>query len=642
MEHIKVLVIEDNPADLRLLWEVLSKRRGVSTTDLSFDVEYETHLAAGLCRIAVGDIDVVLLDLMLPDSQGIDTLTRLSQQVPDIPVVVLTALDMDGLQVRSLQEGAQDYLVKGQFDKRTLVHALRSAIERQQMRRALRASEARFRNLILHNADGVLVIDRGGVVRFVNPAAEALFGCTAAELLDTTFGLPVVAGEITELDIFRKQENPAIVEMRVVEIEWEGEGAFLASLRDITERKQAEERLRQRDEQLRQAHKMEAIGRLAGGVAHDFNNLLTAIIGYSDIMLMRLEPHEPLHRYVEQVSKAANRAALLTRQLLTFSRQQAFQKRFVPLNVVVLEMEKMLTPLIGEDIHVTTGLAPDLSEIYADLGHMQQLIMNLVVNARDAMPQGGTLHIKTANVELTSAPSGRYFGSPPGAYVMLAVEDTGEGMDSEVMSHLFEPFFTTKELGKGTGLGLAVVYGILEQEGGDIEVQSVPGVGTSFKVYLPQAKGHCPVTAGVDVAEPPTSGLETVLVVEDEPIVRLSIRDALQLKGYCVLEACDTEEAVHCCTQYSGPIHLLISDVVMPGLSGQALADRLVVLRPDMRVLFMSGHPGDAVARHGVIPPGTAFLQKPFTPDMLARKVRDVLDKPLAAPETLGYGRPAD
>jgi signal transduction histidine kinase len=646
MEHIKVLVIEDNPADVRWLWEILIKQHSNDLPTPSFDVEFVTHLATGLQRLAAGGIDVVLLDLLLPDSQGLDTLIQLAQHAPDVPVVIITALDVEGLDVQALHEGAQDYLVKGQIDRRTLVYALRSAIKREQMRRAWRASEARLRNLIVYNADGMIVMDRHGVVRFVNPAAEALFGCAAAELVGTVFDFPAGVGETTELDVFRNHDGPAVVEVRVVETEWEGEVVSLASLRDITARKRAEERLRQRDEQLRQAHKMEAIGRLAGGVAHDFNNLLTAIIGYSDIMMMRLASDEPLYRYVEQISKAANRAALLTRQLLTFSRRQVYQKRPLHFNAVVVEMEKMLRPLIGEDIHLTTRLAPQLGCVYADLGHIQQLVMNLVVNARDAMPQGGTLRIETTNVELESVQGARYLGAPAGSYVMLSVQDSGEGMDNEVLSHLFEPFYTTKEPGKGTGLGLAVVYGILEQEGGDIEIQSVPGVGSTFKIYLPRVDESPPVASGGDVPDVPLSGLETVLVVEDESIVRLSIRDTLQLKGYCVLEATDVQEALDFCQQYQGLIHLLITDVVMPGMNGQTLADRLVALRTDMRVLFISGHPGDAVARHGVLPPSAAFLQKPFTPDTLARKVREILDNAVLPPlegsrtsEEAGHGR---
>jgi signal transduction histidine kinase len=646
MEHIKVLVIEDNPADVHWLWEILIKQHSNDLPTPSFDVEFVTSLATGLQRLAAGGVDVVLLDLLLPDSQGLDTLIQLAQHAPDVPVVIMTALDVEGLDIQALHEGAQDYLVKGQIDRRTLVYALRSAIKREQMRRAWRASEARLRNLIVYNADGMIVMDRHGVVRFVNPAAEALFGCAAAELVGTVFDFPAGVGETTELDVFRNHDGPAVVEVRVVETEWEGEVVSLASLRDITARKRAEERLRQRDEQLRQAHKMEAIGRLAGGVAHDFNNLLTAIIGYSDIMMMRLASDEPLYRYVEQISKAANRAALLTRQLLTFSRRQVYQKRPLHFNAVVVEMEKMLRPLIGEDIHLTTRLAPQLGCVYADLGHIQQLVMNLVVNARDAMPQGGTLRIETTNVELESVQGARYLGAPAGSYVMLSVQDSGEGMDNEVLSHLFEPFYTTKEPGKGTGLGLAVVYGILEQEGGDIEIQSVPGVGSTFKIYLPLVDESPPVASGGDVPDVPLSGLETVLVVEDESIVRLSIRDTLQLKGYCVLEATDVQEALDFCQQYQGLIHLLITDVVMPGMNGQTLADRLVALRTDMRVLFISGHPGDAVARHGVLPPSAAFLQKPFTPDTLARKVREILDNAVLPPlegsrtsEEAGHGR---
>jgi signal transduction histidine kinase len=626
MEYIKILLIEDNPGDVRLLQEALPEACDQEATGLVCEMEWVTCLAAGLQRLTQGDIDAVLLDLMLPDSAGLDTLTSLCRHVPAIPIVVLTSLGNETLGVKAVQAGAQDYLVKGQVDGKALVHALRYARERQQMQQALQARAAQLRSLIVHNADGMIVVDREGVMRFVNPAAEALFGCPAAALVGTLFGFPVVVGDTIELDIVNQHGGMAMAEMRVVDIEWEGAPASLACLRDITARKQAEAVLRQRDEQLRQAQKMEAIGRLAGGVAHDFNNLLTAIIGYSDMLLTRLAMDHALHHHVEQISRAANRAALLTRQLLAFSRPRVVQPRVLGLNGVVAEMEKMLRPLIGETIELATALAPQLGQVQVDPGHIQQLVMNLVVNARDAMPQGGQLRLETADVELTDTSSHRYLGAPPGPYVMLVVRDTGEGMDGETLTHLFEPFFTTKEPGKGTGLGLAVVYGILEQAGGDIEVHSEPGRGTTFRVYLPRVAAAAPAPHAPEAPTALPLGLETVLLAEDEEIVRVLIRDTLQLHGYQVLEAKDTTEALRLCTQYEGPIHLLVADVVMPGMSGRELADRLLPVRPYMRVLFISGHAGEAVGRYGVLDAGIAFLQKPFTPDALARQVRAVLE----------------
>ncbi|HEY7493494.1 MAG TPA: response regulator [Candidatus Tectomicrobia bacterium] len=623
---MKVLLIEDNPRDVRLLWEAVTEVRGQEATAWVCDLEWVNCLSAGLQRLTQGGVDAVLLDLMLPDSEGLDTLTRVYQHAPAIPIIVLTSFGNETLGIKAVQVGAHDYLIKGQVDNQTLVHSVHYAIERQQLHQALHASEARLRNLIVHNADGMMVVDREGIVRFANPAAEAMFGYPAEALVGTIFGLPMVAGETTELDVVNTHGMIAVAEMRVVETEWSGEGAYLACLRDITARQQAEEVLQQRDEQLRQAQKMEAIGRLAGGVAHDFNNLLTAIIGYSDLLLMRLGNDNALRRYVEQISKAANRATLLTSQLLAFSRPQVLQPHVLCLNGVVTEMEKMLQPLIGEDIELTTMLAPELGQVQVDPGHIQQLVMNLVVNARDAMPQGGQLHIETADVDLTDTVSNRYLGAPPGPYIMLAVRDTGKGMDGETLTHLFEPFFTTKEPGKGTGLGLAVVYGILQQNGGDIEVYSEPGGGTTFKLYLPRVTAAILAPRLPDAPTMSLSGLETILLAEDEELVRVSIRDILQLHGYRVLEARDTTEALRLCTQHKGAIHLLVTDVVMPGMSGRELADRLLPTQPRMRVLFISGHADDAVGRYGVLDTSVAFLQKPFTPDALTRKVRAVLD----------------
>jgi PAS domain S-box-containing protein len=388
--------------------------------------------------------------------------------------------------------------------------------------------------------------------------------------------------------------------------------------RDVTEQRHLEE-------QFRQAQKMEAVGQLAGGIAHDFNNLLTAILGNTQLLLRDIPPGDSKRGDVEEIRKASERAASLTRQLLAYSRRQMLQPEVLDLNVVVAEMDKMLRRLIGEHIALVAVPAPDLGRVRADPNQIEQVIVNLAVNARDAMPDGGKLTVETANVDMDETFAQAHLGSVPGSYAMLAVTDTGTGMDAGVRAHLFEPFFTTKEVGKGTGLGLATVYGIVKQSGGYISVYSEPGKGTSFKIYLPR------IATPASTAPSPQKGgaargSETVLVVEDEPAVLTLSRRALEAQGYVVLAASDAAAALRVVERHGGTIHLLLTDVVMPGLSGPELADRLAAQRPGIRVLYMSGYPGDAVVQHGTLPSGSAFLQKPFSPDGLARKVRDVLD----------------
>jgi len=388
--------------------------------------------------------------------------------------------------------------------------------------------------------------------------------------------------------------------------------------RDVTEQRHLEE-------QFRQSQKMEAVGQLAGGIAHDFNNLLTAILGNTQLLLRDLPPGDAKRSDVEEIRKASERAASLTRQLLAYSRRQMLQPEVLDLNVVVAEMDKMLRRLIGEHIALVAVLAPDLGRVRADPNQIEQVIVNLAVNARDAMPDGGKLTIETANVDLDEAFAQAHLGSVPGSYALLAVTDTGAGMDATVRAHLFEPFFTTKEVGKGTGLGLATVYGIVKQSGGYISVDSEPGRGSSFRIYLPRIETPAEEPAGPQKGGP-APGSETVLVVEDEPAVLTLSRRALEAQGYVVLAASDPVAALRVVERHGGTIHLLLTDVVMPGLSGRELADRLTAQRPGIRVLYMSGYPGDAVVQRGTLPAGSAFLQKPFSPDGLARKVRDVLD----------------
>jgi PAS domain S-box-containing protein len=390
--------------------------------------------------------------------------------------------------------------------------------------------------------------------------------------------------------------------------------------RDVTDQRHLEE-------QFRQAQKMEAVGQLAGGIAHDFNNLLTAILGNTQLLLRDLPPGDSKRGDVEEIRKASERAASLTRQLLAYSRRQMLQPEVLDLNVVVAEMDKMLRRLIGENIALVTLLAPDLGRVRADPNQIEQVLVNLAVNARDAMADGGggKLTIETANVDLDEAFTQANLGSRAGPHTMLGVTDTGTGMDTTVRAHLFEPFFTTKEVGKGTGLGLATVYGIVKQSDGYISVYSEPGRGASFKIYLPRLDAR-PRTSSPAIKGGAGRGTETILVVEDEPAVLALSQRALETHGYVVLAASDATTALRLVERHGGTIHLLLTDVVMPGMSGRDLADQLAARRPGTRVLYMSGYPGDAVVQHGELQPGAAFLQKPFSPDGLARKVRDVLD----------------
>jgi two-component system cell cycle sensor histidine kinase/response regulator CckA len=388
---------------------------------------------------------------------------------------------------------------------------------------------------------------------------------------------------------------------------------------------------KQVEQELAQSQKMEAIGQLAGGVAHDFNNLLCVITGYCDFLLKNLPAEDPLHSFSQEIAKASERAAGLTRQLLAFSRKQMLVIRTLNLNGLVHNTEKMLRRLIGEDIELVTALDPTLSPVRADPGQIEQILMNLAVNARDAMPQGGELCLSTANVVLGGAALRERPEVRPGSYVLLQVSDTGCGMDREVLGHLFEPFFTTKAPGKGTGLGLATVYGIVKQSDGHIEVESEAGRGTTFRIYLPSLEGSEEAAAGSEAAQhsrDTPGGQETVLLAEDEDGVRSLAREVLQQKGYTVLAACNGEEALSLSEKHAGPIDLLLTDIVMPKLAGWPLAQRLIGQRPGMKIVFMSGFTDSAMVRHGVAMGEVECLLKPFTPDALAEMVRRVLDEP--------------
>jgi len=400
----------------------------------------------------------------------------------------------------------------------------------------------------------------------------------------------------------------------------------LRELEDRAERKRAEEALRQSEKQFRQSQKMEAVGRLAGGIAHDFNNLLTIIMGYSQVLLTELGPQHPLRGKIEETLKAGERAATLIRQLLTFSRKQSLDPKVLSLNTAVTSLESLLRRLIGEDIQLVSQLDPTNGRLRADQAQLEQVLVNLVVNARDAMPKGGTLTIETAQVELTRSPVYHLTPLPPGPYVRLAVSDTGCGMDRMTQSHIFEPFFTTKGEGKGSGLGLSTVFGIVTQSGGAIDVTSRVGHGTRFDLYFPSVESDILTTAPTQPLGQPQRGTETILLVEDEPSVRTLVRDELRKLGYRVVEAKNGVEACLLATQQAASLQLLLTDVVMPGMGGRELAQHLSVIKPDLRTLFISGYMDDVCIMAGQEEGTSSFLQKPFTPEVLGRAVRNLLD----------------
>ena len=510
--------------------------------------------------------------------------------------------------------------------------------ERRRAEEALRANEQRLRTLFETVHLLVLGLDVQGDVEYVNPFFLEVTGYTRDEMIGRSWfeflpkaqreSLQGVFGELIKSEAHSHYENPIVTkkgEERLIAwnntVPRDAQGRPTGTLsigEDITERQRLEQ-------QLRQAQKMEAIGRLAGGVAHDFNNVLTAIFGYTDLMSEDLPPDSPLQPDVAEVRKAAQRAAGLTRQLLAFSRQQVLEPVVLNANDLIEDFEKMLGRMIGEDVEVRLALARDLGNVRADPGQVQQVLMNLVVNARDAMPTGGKLLIETANADLSQPYVELHQPVVPGQYVMLAVTDTGVGMSADLKTRIFEPFFTTKDKGKGTGLGLSTVYGIVKQSGGYVWVYSELGRGTTFKIYLPRVDAP---------AQPPSvpreatrlTGTETILIAEDDEILRRLTKGLLEKAGYRVLEAENAALALAAARAHPGPIHLLLADVVMPGGSGRDLARQLAESRPDMEVLYVSGYTDDAIVHHGMLEPGLNFLPKPFTPAALARKVRDVLD----------------
>ncbi|MCK6624105.1 MAG: response regulator [Anaerolineae bacterium] len=642
MGPIHILHLEDDLADAELV-QVKLEAAGLTCqiTHVQTRAEFDKVLR-------LSNPEIILADFHLPMYDGMSAL-RLAQEIcPDVPFIFVSGTLGEDAAIEGLTEGATDYVLKQKLSR--LVPAVKRALHEAENWRERQRAEEELRKLsqaVAQSANMIVITDIQGRIEYANPRFTETTGYTLDEALGQTTQIlksghtppevyqqlwaTITAGKEWRGEFYNKKKNG--------ELYWESASIspiknadgvithFLAVKEDITERKRAEETRAKLEDQLRHAQKMESIGRLAGGVAHDFNNMLTVIQGYCALMQDQIPAGDPLLADLNQIRRASERASTLTRQLLAFSRQQVLAPTVLDLNELVANLQKMLGRLIGEDITLSTILQPGLWSIIADPGQMEQVIMNLVVNARDAMPTGGQIILETDNVYIDASYAQTNLEVPIGPCVLLVITDTGHGMDKPTLARIFEPFFTTKEQGKGTGLGLATVYGIVKQSGGHITVYSEPGQGTTFKIYLPATES--PATP---LTPPPTqpaarAGTETILLVEDDEMVRHLVQRELQAEGYTVMEASSGDKALALVKQHEGEIDLLLTDVVMPYMSGRELAEQLKELYPQIKVLFISGYTSDSVVRRGLLTAEIEFLPKPFSLGKLASKIREVLER---------------
>ncbi len=623
--QLQLLVVGGSEENFASLRELLAE-----TGNGPLRLEHAASPEDVLNQLGKGSYDLLLCSNQSTDNVAFQVLRQVRQHVSGVPLIFLS----DPVNTDVIEVAIQT--IAGHHATRASAFHAHSA-ERQHLE-----SEETLRKLwgsVEQMADTLIIMNRSGVMEYVNPAFEALTGYSRQEAIGQTLEIlesEKQAGELYEEmwntvlsgNVFRgivmnrkKNGETLIIEKALTPLR-DGSGEithFISTGWDITERRKLES-------ELQQAQKMNAIGRLAGGVAHDFNNLLLVISAYAELMLDSLAAEDPLRRNVAEIMTASRRAADLTRQLLAFGRKQMQLLQVLDLNTVIGEITTMLPRLIGEDIELVFAPAHDLGKVKADPIQIEQVVMNLAANARDAMPGGGTLTIETATVRVDESYVQRHSIVPAGDYILLTVTDSGQGIAAEDMAHIFEPFYTTKEAGKGTGLGLATVYGIVKQNGGFVWVYSEPGLGTTFKVYLPQVQSLSSEIVITKPAESSPRGCETLLLVEDEASVRQAARQFLTRSGYNVLEAIDGEDALRASREHGGPIQLMITDVVMPRLGGPRLAERLADERPDMKVLFVSGYAENTILQHGKIDVRTRFLQKPFSLKTLARKIREVLE----------------
>jgi PAS domain S-box-containing protein len=628
-----IFIVDDDPNLRKTLSDIL-KFKGYTSTVMSAGQQ-------AIAQLLVEKPAVVLIDLRLEDMSGLAVMETIKQIAPETECIILTGFASQASAIKAINLGAYSYLQKP-YNIDQLLVTIQRAIEKREA--AVAIDELRRRNELILNAvgEGIFGVDLEGRTTFVNPAAARMLGYSPEELINgrhhdmvhhtrsdgtpypehkcpvtatLTHGTPQAV--INEL-FWHKDGTSFPVEYVSTPIVEEGAvtGAVV-TFKNVTDRINLEE-------QYRQAQKMEALGQLTGGVAHDFNNLLTAINGFAELVQVQLSPQDPMRHMVDQILRSGQRAADLVRQLLAFSRKQIIEPQIIDLNNTIASTEKMLRRIIGEDIRLEVVLAVDLWPIKVDPVQIEQVIFNLAVNARDAMSGGGKLRLETRNVVMGSASASQEL--PPGDYTALFIQDSGVGMSQDIIPHIFEPFFTTKEIGKGTGLGLATVYGIIKQSQGDILVSSREGEGTTFKIYLPSAQEIMTTAHNIyDEARIP-SGTETILLVEDDASVRAIFQMVLQELGYHLLEAENGEMALRVAAACTTPIHLLLTDVVMPDMGGKVLAERLVKVRPDLKVLFASGYTDDALSHQGNLPPNVNLIQKPVSLVTLAHKVRTVLD----------------
>ena len=642
----RILHVEDDLADRELIRETLAAE-GITTDLVQVDTREAFQEALAHDRVAL-----ILSDFALPHFDGFSALQLAKEKRPNLPFIFVSGTLGEEAAIESLRRGATDYVLKQRLSR--LGPAVRRALEEVAVhRKRLEAAEAaanrqQFLKAMLESLGaGIMACDAGGALTLFNQAAREILGNTEAassqeqwvehcnlyypdgrRLLERE-ALPLhraLSGErFRDVEVLIRrpdgQTRSALFSGQpILDARGQSLGAVVA-LHDITDRKLLEG-------QLRQSQKLEAVGSLAGGVAHDFNNMLTVIGGYSQMLMQQLGPGNPSYGSLEEIARASDRAAALTRQLLAFSRKQVLEPKFLDLNAIVLDMEKMLQRLLPANIEFATSLSHDIGQIKADPGQIEQVLLNLAVNARDAMPQGGRLLVETGNVDLDKAYCQSHTEVSPGPYVVLIVSDTGEGMSAETQMRIFEPFFTTKEVGQGTGLGLSTVFGIVQQSGGTIDVHSEVGLGSAFTVYLPRIGS----ARGADRPQTATPvharGTETILMVEDDARVRKLAQLVLESAGYTVLPTTDGQGALAILAKRPGRVHLVLTDIVMPGMSGPELLSRIRKDHPGCKGLYMSGYSDKALAS-GQYPQSEApLIQKPFSPGVLAQRVREILDAP--------------
>ena len=632
-KELRILILEDDPADAELEEHELRKA-GIAF--ISKRVETKETFQK---EIKDFDPDIILSDYNLLSFDGLMALTIAKEKCPHVPFVLVTGVMGEEFAIEILKKGATDYVLKSNLKRLVPVvnRALQEAkdkAERKLAEKALRDSEERY-GTMFNSSPNAVFVHKGGVIHYINETALKIFGYTGDEVIGKTVFEFIaddskdlvaknmqrrLAGEYVEsyeVKLITKSKETRYFLINSSVIPYEKEKAFLVMLSDITERKKLEA-------QLIQAQKMEAVGQLAGGIAHDFNNILQALIGYGHVLKMKMKEDDPLKSYADHILLLSGRAANLTQSLLAFSRKQLIDPRPVDLNEIIRKVDKLLSRIIGEDIQFRMALSGKDLIVMADPMQIEQALMNLATNARDAMPEGGYLTIETEIVAIDHEFIKKHGYGMGGDYALIAVTDTGAGMDAGTAEKIFQPFFTTKEVGKGTGLGLSMVYGIIKQNNGYINVYSEPGQGTTFKIYLPLIRAKAEEVKP-EVIQPVERGTETVLLAEDAPDVRLFTKMYLEELGYKVIEAADGEDAINKFTLDKDKIQLVLLDVIMPKKNGEEVYYEIKKIRPDIKALFMSGYTADVMHKQGIIEKGFKFIMKPFSPIKLSEKIREVL-----------------